>query len=109
MSSLLLFVWSSDQARRRERGWGRRDAPGTDDWSKKTKSAPPGASHLSTMPRTLGVAVKVAHANREDLIEAAVSQVEVLEARDEELGPAGLDIRRVSARLEPSSPSGRPR
>jgi hypothetical protein len=51
---------------------------------------------LDDIARTLGVAVKETHANREDLVEAAVSQVEVLEDRDEELGPAGLDVRRVS-------------
>ncbi len=41
--------------------------------------------------------VKEANADREDLVEAAVSQVEVLEGRDEELCPAGFDVRRIPA------------
>jgi hypothetical protein len=53
---------------------------------------------LDDAARTLGVAVKEAHADREDLVEATVSQVEVFEVCDEELGPAGFDVCRVSAR-----------
>ncbi len=53
---------------------------------------------LDEPARTLGVAVKEAHADREDLVEAMVSQIEVLKGRDEELGLASFDVRRVSAR-----------
>jgi hypothetical protein len=42
--------------------------------------------------------MKEADADREDLVEAAVSEVEVFEVRDEELGPAGLDVGLVPAR-----------
>jgi len=38
-----------------------------------------------------------AYTNREDLVEAAVAEVEVFEGRDEELGFAGFDVCRVSA------------
>jgi hypothetical protein len=37
----------------------------------------------------------------EDLVEATLSRVEVLEIGDQELGPAGLDKRCVSARGGP--------
>ncbi len=40
--------------------------------------------------------VKEPDADGEDLVEAAVCQVEVLEGRDEELGLAGFNVRRVS-------------
>jgi hypothetical protein len=53
---------------------------------------------LDDAARTLGVAVKEAHADREDLVEATVSQVEVLKGRDEELGPASFDVRCVPVR-----------
>ena len=53
---------------------------------------------LGDAARTLGVAVKKTHADREDLVETPVSQVEVLEGRDEELGFDGFYVRRVSAR-----------
>ena len=52
---------------------------------------------LDDVARTVGIAVKEADANREDLVEAALPQVEVLEVRDEELGFAGFYVRRVSA------------
>lgn len=42
--------------------------------------------------------MKEPDADREDLVEAAVSQVEVLEGCDEELGFAGFNVRRVSTR-----------
>ena len=38
--------------------------------------------------------MKDAHSDREDLVEAAVSQIHVLEGRNEELGLAGFDVRR---------------
>jgi hypothetical protein len=53
---------------------------------------------LDEATRTLGLTVEEVHADREDLVEAAISQVEVLKGRDEELGFAGLDVRHVSAR-----------
>ena len=42
--------------------------------------------------------MKEAHADREDLVEATVFQVEVLKGRDEKFDPASFDVRRVSAR-----------
>src|SRR5918998_2241473 len=49
--------------------------------------------------RTLGVAVEEADADSEDLVEAAVArEAEVFEVGDQELGPPGLDARRVPAR-----------
>jgi hypothetical protein len=53
---------------------------------------------LDEAARTLGLTVEKADADREDLVEAAISQIEVLKVRDEELGFAGLYVRRVSAR-----------
>src|SRR5918997_2497762 len=54
---------------------------------------------LDEAARALGLAVEEADADREDLLEAAVSQeAEVLEVGDKELGPAGLHVRRVPAR-----------
>src|ERR687893_2484603 len=50
--SLLLFAgFSGGDTRRRGPCRDSSKARGTDGWSKKTKTAPPGASHLSTMPR----------------------------------------------------------
>ena len=48
--------------------------------------------------RTLWVTVKEANADREDLVEAPISQVEILKGRDEELGSAGFYVRCVSPR-----------
>jgi hypothetical protein len=53
---------------------------------------------LDYAARTLGLTVKETNADREDLVEATISQVEVLKGRDEELGFADLDVRHVSAR-----------
>jgi hypothetical protein len=41
--------------------------------------------------------VEESHADREDLVEAAVSQTQILEASHEELGFAGRDVLLVSA------------
>jgi len=46
--------------------------------------------------RALGLATEEAHANREDRVEAAVCEVEILERGNQELRPAGLDVRRVA-------------
>jgi hypothetical protein len=53
---------------------------------------------LDYAARTLGLTVKEANADREDLVEATISQVEVLKGRDKELGFASLDVRQVSER-----------
>lgn len=53
--------------------------------------------------RALGLATEEAHANREDRVEAAVCEVEILERGNQELRPAGLDVRRV----EPWPPASR--
>jgi hypothetical protein len=52
---------------------------------------------LDDAPRALWVAVEEADADGEDLVEAALTQVELLELRDEELGLARFDICRVPA------------
>jgi hypothetical protein len=59
----------------------------------------------------LRLAVEQADANGEDDVEAAVAEVEVLEARDDELGLACLDVCGVATSPPPrsSSPSGRSR
>jgi hypothetical protein len=56
-----------------------------------------GEPRLDNAAGAVGVAVKEAHADREDLVEAAVSQIQVLEAGDEELGLAGFHVRRIPA------------
>src|SRR5687768_2039827 len=53
---------------------------------------------LDEAARTLGLTMEEANADREDLVEATISQVEVLEGRDEELSLASLDVRHVSTR-----------
>ena len=47
--------------------------------------------------RPLGLAVEEPDAHGEDHVEAPVAEVEILEACDEELGDAGLDVRGVAA------------
>src|SRR3712207_7924525 len=54
---------------------------------------------LGEASRPLGLTVEEANADREDLVEAPISQVEVLKGRDEELGLAGLDVRHVPAQI----------
>jgi hypothetical protein len=53
---------------------------------------------LDEATRTLGLTVEEVHADREDLVEAAISQVEILKGRDKELRFAGLDVHHVPAR-----------
>lgn len=47
--------------------------------------------------RAGGLAMEQADANGEDPVEAALSEVDVLERGDDELGPTRLDIPRVAA------------
>src|ERR687894_845432 len=53
---------------------------------------------LDDAARTPGLAVKEANADREDLVEAPISQVEIPKGRDEELGLAGFYVSCVSPR-----------
>lgn len=53
---------------------------------------------LDDAARTPRLAVKEANADREDLVEAPISQVEVLKGHDEELGFAGFYVSCVSPR-----------
>jgi len=48
--------------------------------------------------RAIRFAVEEADPYREDLVEAALAQIGVLERRHEELGPARLDVGRIAAR-----------
>ena len=58
--------------------------------SKKATTLPPGASHrLSEIMDALGVAMEQADADGEDRVEAALTELHLLEAHDQELGPAG--------------------
>ena len=66
-----------------------------EEYEKSSAGREPTLDHAE---RTLGFAVEEADAGREDLVEAPVSKVEVFEARDEELGATGIDVRRVSTR-----------
>lgn len=51
--------------------------------SRKADTAPPGASHpLGQVGGALRLAVKEAHANRKDLVEAALTEFQLLEGRD---------------------------
>jgi hypothetical protein len=56
-----------------------------------------GEPSFGKAPRPRGLAVKEAYANSEDLIEVAVSQIEVLKGCNNELGFAGCNMLRIAA------------
>jgi len=68
-----------------------------DGWSEGEDGSTRGEPLLNDAARKFGIAVEEADADGEDGVEVAVSRVEVFECRDEELGFADFDLRRVSA------------
>ena len=52
---------------------------------------------LGQLPCTVRFAVEQTHADGEDLVEAAIAQVELLELRDDEVRLPGVDVGRVTA------------
>jgi DNA-binding NarL/FixJ family response regulator len=82
------------------RGGAARGATGPDGLARlvEERSGPSswGQPRLDETVCTLGVAVKEPDAYREDRVEASLAEVEVLQACDEELGPAGRHVLGVS-------------
>ena len=56
-----------------------------------------GEPSFGEAPRTPGIAVKEAHATREDLVEATVTQIDLFELCDNKLGLPGCDVFRIPA------------